>query len=124
MGSLMMRGGSRVRLSYRYLRNGAEFTEVLDRPAAERTAGVLLGRIDSVKRAKDYPARPSGLCGWCGYRELCGDSGYSGSPNAADQGRGSVCPCCGGKLVARRGRYGAFLGCGNYPDCRYTRNAD
>lgn len=33
----------------------------------------------------------------------------------------TVCPECGGKLTERSGRYGAFLGCSNYPRCRYTR---
>ena len=35
---------------------------------------------------------------------------------------GEVCPRCGGELVRRKGRYGEFLGCKNYPRCKYTRN--
>lgn len=35
----------------------------------------------------------------------------------------AICPECGGKLMERRGRYGAFWGCYNYPRCRYTRKA-
>ena len=31
-----------------------------------------------------------------------------------------ICPKCGGKLVLRHGKYGAFYGCSNYPDCRFT----
>ncbi len=31
-----------------------------------------------------------------------------------------VCPRCGGNLVARKGKYGSFIGCSNYPKCRYT----
>ncbi|MBR1594156.1 MAG: NERD domain-containing protein [Alloprevotella sp.] len=31
-----------------------------------------------------------------------------------------ICPRCGGRLVVRRGRYGNFIGCSNYPRCRYT----
>lgn len=34
------------------------------------------------------------------------------------------CPFCGGKLVQRNGPYGIFLGCSNYPECKYTRNKD
>ena len=34
----------------------------------------------------------------------------------------NVCPKCGGKLVVREGQYGAFYGCSNYPDCKYTKN--
>ena len=31
------------------------------------------------------------------------------------------CPRCGNKLIVRNGKYGDFLGCSNYPDCKYTR---
>ncbi len=33
-----------------------------------------------------------------------------------------VCPTCGiGKLSLKLSKFGAFIGCGNYPECRYTR---
>lgn len=33
-----------------------------------------------------------------------------------------VCKACdGGKLGLKLGRYGSFIGCSNYPECRYTR---
>ena len=31
-----------------------------------------------------------------------------------------TCPKCGGKLIIKKGIYGVFLGCENYPKCRYT----
>lgn len=31
------------------------------------------------------------------------------------------CPKCGGKLVDRNGKYGPFVGCSNYPKCRYIQ---
>ncbi len=33
-----------------------------------------------------------------------------------------ACPRCGGVLIKRKGRYGAFYGCSSFPQCRYTRN--
>lgn len=33
-----------------------------------------------------------------------------------------LCPVCGGELVKRNGKFGQFLGCCNFPHCRYTRN--
>ena len=33
----------------------------------------------------------------------------------------SICPECGGKLREKSGQYGSFMGCSNYPKCRYTR---
>ncbi len=32
------------------------------------------------------------------------------------------CPECGGQLAIRLGRNGRFIGCGNFPSCKYTRN--
>jgi hypothetical protein len=31
-----------------------------------------------------------------------------------------LCPRCGNALVVRRGKYGKFKGCSNYPACRFT----
>ena len=33
-----------------------------------------------------------------------------------------ICPSCGGRLTLRRGGYGEFWGCSNYPKCKYTRH--
>lgn len=33
------------------------------------------------------------------------------------------CPKCGGNLVKRKGKYGSFLGCSNYPKCKFTHNS-
>ncbi len=30
------------------------------------------------------------------------------------------CPLCEGKLVERKGKFGSFYGCSNYPKCKYT----
>ncbi len=58
----------------------------------------------------------------------CGDAtsaptGSGDGEKPAMAGVGETCPECGsehgGHLVARRGRYGAFVGCDRYPDCRY-----
>ena len=42
-----------------------------------------------------------------------------------DKGDGSdprLCPACGeGRLGLRGGRFGAFVACSNYPDCKFTR---
>lgn len=34
---------------------------------------------------------------------------------------GENCPDCGKPLVKKRGRFGEFIACSGYPDCRYTR---
>jgi DNA topoisomerase-1 len=35
---------------------------------------------------------------------------------------GEACPDCGGDLLERRGRFGKFIACSNYPECKYKRN--
>ncbi len=34
---------------------------------------------------------------------------------------GEVCPECGSSLVIRKGRYGEFTACSNYPECKYIK---
>ncbi len=33
-----------------------------------------------------------------------------------------LCPKCKKRLIVKSGRYGEFLGCQNYPECRYTES--
>jgi DNA topoisomerase I len=43
-------------------------------------------------------------------------------PPKADGSNPRACPSCGsGQLSLKLGKYGAFIGCSNYPDCSYTR---
>jgi DNA topoisomerase-1 len=43
-------------------------------------------------------------------------------PPRADGGDVRQCPTCGtGRLNLKAGKFGAFVGCSNYPECRYTR---
>ncbi|HEY8390940.1 MAG TPA: NERD domain-containing protein [Clostridia bacterium] len=32
-----------------------------------------------------------------------------------------ICPRCGGQLMEKNGKYGAFLGCSNYPNCKFIK---
>ena len=34
----------------------------------------------------------------------------------------TICPRCGKKLVERNGKNGAFMGCSEYPKCRFTKS--
>ncbi|HEO98004.1 MAG TPA: type I DNA topoisomerase [Epsilonproteobacteria bacterium] len=37
---------------------------------------------------------------------------------------GEMCPKCGAELLLRKGRYGEFIACSNFPTCKYTKNTD
>ncbi|MBI4426814.1 MAG: type I DNA topoisomerase [Candidatus Kerfeldbacteria bacterium] len=54
-------------------------------------------------------------------KELNDDNTIRETP--AVDGTGDTCPQCGqGQLVMKRGRFGPFLGCNRYPDCKYIKN--
>ena len=36
-----------------------------------------------------------------------------------DEPTGEKCPVCGHGLVKRHGRFGEYVSCSNYPNCRY-----
>ena len=40
---------------------------------------------------------------------------------AKPQETGETCPECNSPLVIRKGRYGEFTACSNYPDCKYVK---
>jgi len=43
-------------------------------------------------------------------------------PAKADGSDPRLCPLCGkGQLSLKTGKFGAFIGCSNYPECRFTR---
>jgi DNA topoisomerase-1 len=43
-------------------------------------------------------------------------------PAKGDGSDPRACPSCGaGRLSLKTGKFGAFIGCSNYPECRYTR---
>ncbi|MEA3065697.1 MAG: topoisomerase [Sphingomonadales bacterium] len=43
-------------------------------------------------------------------------------PDKEDGSDPRLCPACGeGRLSLRGGRFGAFVACSNYPDCKFTR---
>ena len=36
----------------------------------------------------------------------------------------NICPRCNGQLIEKRGKYGSFLACSNYPDCKFTKKIE
>lgn len=76
----------------------------------------LLQEIEQILLTEDFKTNPSGLCRWCGYNQVC--------DNPHDSEKNLNCPHCGGELVKRNGKYGLFMGCSNFPRCKYTYDLD
>jgi DNA topoisomerase-1 len=55
------------------------------------------------------------------HRDLVRARGKMPSPKAGTE-IGEACPECGQPLLERWGRFGKFIACSAYPECRYTRD--
>ena len=42
----------------------------------------------------------------------------------APEETGEICPECGNPLVIRKGKYGTFVACSNYPECKYVKKEE
>ncbi len=62
----------------------------------------------------------SSKCDWCKYaqRMTTGNFGNAVSPETATE---VTCPQCGAPMSERTGKFGKFLGCTKYPECKGTR---
>ena len=49
---------------------------------------------------------------------------FSDMEKKAPTETGEVCPECGIPLVVRKGRYGEFVACSNYPECKYVKKEE
>ena len=49
---------------------------------------------------------------------------FSDMEKKEDEETGEMCPECGSPLVKRTGRYGEFVACSNYPECKYIKKEE
>ncbi len=54
------------------------------------------------------------------YRQLHIKNASNKAVIAENEIRAGKCPRCDGVLVERKGKYGNFMGCSNYPKCKFT----
>ena len=49
------------------------------------------------------------------------DNAFKNMEKKAPEKTGEVCPECGSDLVVRKGKFGEFVACSNYPTCKYIK---
>jgi DNA topoisomerase-1 len=60
---------------------------------------------------------------WNGFKPVLDDvSATAERMLIAPEKIGEDCPNCGHALVIKRGKFGEFIACSGYPECKYTRN--
>ena len=87
--------------------------------------------IEKIEKPVDYIGENCPICGKPLVRRVdkkgkkfIGCSGYpecryiKAEPDKED-GKTKICPKCGGYLVKKKGKYGYFYGCSNFPNCDY-----
>jgi DNA topoisomerase-1 len=79
-------------------------------PKCGKPLSIRLGRRGRFIGCTGYPE--------CKYtRNL--DESAEDAPLEPEKVEGRQCPDCGSDLIIRRGRYGKFIGCSNYPKCKH-----
>lgn len=60
---------------------------------------------------------------WSGFKPVLDDvSAHAESMKPEPEMVGEPCPECGKDLLVKSGRFGEFIACSGYPECKYTRN--
>lgn len=80
--------------------------------------------LDGIKLEVDYiiPVSKGGKTNMSNLQTLCNRCNKGKSNKTEDDFKHNVfCPKCGEKLIKRKGKYGPFLGCSNYPKCKYIQ---
>lgn len=52
------------------------------------------------------------------------ESAFTKMEKAAPKETGETCPNCGSALVIRKGKFGEFVACSNYPECKYIKKEE
>ena len=71
-------------------------------------------KLDNVEVLKDFYNK---------FEPLVEDA-FKNMEKVAPEETGEVCPNCGSPLVIRKGRYGEFVACSNYPTCKYIKKEE
>lgn len=77
-----------------------------------------------------FPISKGGKSEYDNLQTLCHDCNVAKSntvepgavnPRGKSQGAKVECDVCGAPMILKKGRYGEFYGCSNYPSCRFTK---
>ncbi len=82
-------------------------------PECGKPLSIRLGKRDRFIGCTGYPD--------CSYTRAMEEKAEDASHDA-EIVEGRECPDCGGQLKIKHGRYGKFIGCGNYPKCKHIES--
>lgn len=86
-------------------------------PDCNKPVVIKLGRFGKFYACSGYPD--------CKYRAPFLDDDFSKKEEAQIAAEiKEKCPDCGGDLTIKQSRFGTFIGCGNYPKCKFTKSIE
>jgi hypothetical protein len=92
---------------------------------ASSSQGVRL-HVDHIvpisKGGKSVPSNLRTLCERCNIGKSNKIENVPSQPAKSKMNDNLTCQKCGAKLIIRKGKYGEFYGCSNYPHCKFTKN--
>ena len=71
-------------------------------------------KIDNIKVLSDFYLK---------FEKLINDAFVNAEKKAPEE-TGEMCPLCNNPLVIRKGKYGKFTACSNYPECKYIKKEE
>ncbi len=107
----------KIELRIEDLKLGLTKKAIVSRNIIEKTEKELGTKIEAIESTDLFKPKISSLCKWCGYNDICPEFLKMNDP---DQKISKFCPECGSLLKERKGKYGMFLGCTGFPECKYT----
>ncbi|MBR0062036.1 MAG: topoisomerase DNA-binding C4 zinc finger domain-containing protein [Selenomonadaceae bacterium] len=83
---------------------------------AAQVRDVAAGKADKLSVIKDYCAKFNDK-----FNEVMSELGNAAPQSKPVEESEEICEKCGRKMLIRHGRYGAFLACSGYPDCKNVK---
>jgi DNA topoisomerase-1 len=74
---------------------------------------IVEGKVDWVKMLKEF---------WGPFENALKKADENMEKIKTEKKTDEVCPQCGKPVVIRQGRFGEFMACSGYPECKYTKN--
>ncbi len=110
--------------SLRYdILNRDNFTCVICGASSRQGARLHVDHIVPIsKGGKSVPSNLRTLCERCNIGKSNKTEYASSSETNSEIKDSLACERCGAKLTLRKGKYGEFYGCSNYPRCKFTKN--
>lgn len=75
--------------------------------------------LDEISEGKD--SYVAALRSFCDKFDPLLANAYDKMEQVEDKKTGEFCPECGHELVEKKGRFGTFVACSNFPTCHYTK---